>query len=58
MRFRFPTVDGAIYSVQYKTNLTDPIWLDLSRQLGTGAPADVNDSTPPGPSRFYRVKVE
>jgi hypothetical protein len=56
--FVFPTVDGAIYVVQYKTNLTDSVWLELSRQTGTGAPIVMSDPSTPGPSRFYRVSVE
>jgi hypothetical protein len=56
--FGFPTVDGAVYVVQYKTNLADSAWLELSRQAGTGAPIVVNDPNPPGPGRFYRLKVE
>ena len=56
--FGFPTVDGAVYVVQYKTNLTDSVWLELSRQAGTGAPIVVNDPNPAGPRRFYRLKVE
>lgn len=58
MSFGFPTADGAIYVVEYKTNLADSAWLELSRQAGTGAPILVNDPSPPGPSRFYRVRVE
>ena len=58
MSFGFPTVDGAIYVVEYKTNLADSVWLELSRQAGTGSPILVNDPNPPGPSRFYRVRVE
>ncbi len=58
MNFSFPTVSGAIYVVQYKERLDDPVWLELSRQTGTGAPAVVSDPNPAGPSRFYRVRVE
>ena len=58
VNFSFPTVAGANYIVQFKTNLNDSIWLEVSRQTGTGAPIVVNDPNPPGPSRFYRVKVE
>lgn len=58
VNFNFPTSDGAIYVVQYKTNLNDPVWLELLRQTGTGAPIVVNDPNPSSASRFYRVKVE
>jgi len=56
--FDFPTVPGAKYVVQYKTNLNDSAWFELFRQTGTGAPIVVNDPTAAEPSRFYRVKVE
>lgn len=57
MSFGFPTADGAIYVVEYKTNLADSVWLELSRQAGTGAPILVNDPNPSGASRFYRVRL-
>jgi hypothetical protein len=56
--FGFGTVAGANYVVEYKTNLTDRVWLELSRQSGTGSPIQVTDPSPPGRSRFYRVRVE
>jgi hypothetical protein len=56
--FAFPTVPGAVYVVQYKEHLDDPVWLELSRQTGTGAPVVVTDPDPAGTSRFYRVRVE
>ena len=58
MNFSFATVPGAVYAVQYKERLADPVWLELSRQTGTGEPIVVNDSNPAAPSRFYRVRVE
>ena len=33
------------------------VWLELSRQTGTGAPRDQR-SEPARPRRFYRVQVE
>ncbi len=56
--FSFATVSGAVYVVQFKERLDDPIWLELSRQTGTGAPMVVSDPNPPASSRFYRVRVE
>ena len=44
--------------IQYKEHLADPVWLELSRQTGTGAPILVSDPNPAAPSRFYRVQVE
>jgi hypothetical protein len=58
LSFGFPSVAGAIYVVQYKDTLSDPVWLELSRQTSDGSPISVNDSNPTGPSRFYRVQVQ
>jgi hypothetical protein len=54
---RFATVSGAVYVVQYKQDLNDTVWLELSRQTGTGEVITLSDSAP-APSRFYRVRVE
>lgn len=54
----FPTVAGANYIVQFKSNLNATAWQELFRQSGTGAAILVNDPTTNGPSRFYRVQVE
>jgi hypothetical protein len=58
VNFSFPTVSGAVYVIQYKEHLADPVWLELSRQTGTGAPIFVNDPSPAAASRFYRIQVE
>jgi hypothetical protein len=58
VNFNLPTVAGANYIVQFKTNLNASVWQDLFRQTSTGAPIVINDPTTNGPSRFYRVKVE
>jgi len=44
--------------MQYKTNLNQAAWFELTRHAGTGAPIVITDATTNGPSRFYRVKVE
>lgn len=56
--FSFPTVSGANYIVQFKTNVDDPVWQELFRQTGTGAPLVVDDPVAGGGSRFYQVRVE
>jgi hypothetical protein len=56
--FNFPTVSGAVYIVQFKTNLSDQTWQELFRQNGTGVPISVNDTNPLSVNRFYRVRVE
>jgi hypothetical protein len=58
LTFGFPSVVGAVYAVQYKDHLEDPVWLELFHQTGDGSPISVNDPNPTGPSRFYRVQVE
>jgi hypothetical protein len=57
-RFTFQSILGVLYVTEYRDNLTDSAWLELSRQAGTGAPIVVNDPNPPGPRRFYRLRVE
>jgi hypothetical protein len=56
--FGFPTVPGAVYVVQYKNHLEDPVWLELSRQSATGSSIIVADPGPASVSRFYRVQVQ
>ena len=56
--FSFATVLGAVYVIEYKNLLADPVWLELSRQTGTGAPILVSDPSPAASSRFYRIQVE
>jgi hypothetical protein len=53
----FPTVPGYNYTVEYKTNLTDAVWLPLGNAIsGNGSTQTVSD-TPSG-SRFYRVRIQ
>ncbi len=58
MGISFLTQPGYGYQVEYKTNLTDAVWLPL----GSGIPGDgtshlVNDAIGGG-SRFYRVRSQ
>ena len=54
----FPTTVGKSYTVQYKNNLADPAWNNLSTITGTGANQTVVDTTAAGqPARYYRVMV-
>jgi Tol biopolymer transport system component len=52
----WPLASGAAYQVEYKTNLTDPVW-----QVLTGSPAFIgdtgyiNDTAPAASQRFYRI---
>jgi autotransporter-associated beta strand protein len=50
------SVPGESYTVQYKANLDQPDWVDLTNLQATGATTTIVDSTTPAPTqRFYRV---
>jgi hypothetical protein len=62
---------GLVYTIFYKTNLTDPSWIVLSNNLqasllwqtnpasvGTNYPVVVTDPVNAAHSRFYRVMVQ
>jgi uncharacterized repeat protein (TIGR01451 family) len=52
----FPTENGKSYTVQYKNELTDPVWIDLQTVIGTGGDITITDSGAAlQPSRFYRI---
>jgi hypothetical protein len=53
----FPTVINHNYVVQYKTNLTDSAWSNLSTNSGTGTTVTVPDSTGKA-HRFYRLSIQ
>ena len=51
-----PTVNGGIYRVEYKDQLTDPSWTTLGAdQAGTGSPLGLNVDNATNGQRFYRV---
>ena len=52
------SIPGATYRVQYKNNLNDPVWIDLSGNVvATGTVAMKTDATVLGIlHRFYRVE--
>ena len=53
----FQTSPGHTYRVEYKDNLTDPIWLPLGDDhFATFGAQTINDA-PGGPQRFYRVQM-
>jgi hypothetical protein len=55
-QFTFNSTDGAVYTVQYSTNLID--WNFVQALNGSGAPLTVTDPDAVGSSpRYYRVKV-
>ena len=54
----FPTQAGYGYQVEYKTNLTDALWLPLGGVIsGNGTVQSAADVTG-GASRFYRVRAQ
>jgi hypothetical protein len=56
-KFSFRTEVGPNYVVEYKSALTDPAWVQLSTNAGTGGVVDVSDSAAGIASRFYRVRL-
>jgi alpha-tubulin suppressor-like RCC1 family protein len=55
--FRFPTVPGVTYILEYKTSLSDTNWIPLLTNVGTGSPFTHTEPDVSHPSRFYRVRV-
>jgi len=53
--FTWSAVVGKAYQVQYKTNLTQPNWINLVGVPATNSLATASDSIGPDPRRFYRV---
>jgi autotransporter-associated beta strand protein len=55
-QLKWSSVAGATYKVQYKTNLDQIDWLDLTNLTATGTSTTIADTTTPVPTqRFYRV---
>lgn len=54
----FPSTTGSTYHVEYKTALNAPTWTPLTTRAGNEGTQTVTDSTPGGPARFYRLRVE
>jgi autotransporter-associated beta strand protein len=54
----FPTQPGYNYQLEYKTNLTDAVWIPLGNvTLGDGTIHSMSDLIGQG-SRFYRVNIQ
>ena len=53
--FSFDTVEGLDYVVQYKDDLSDPVWQVLQTVPGDGANKTVTNSTSAISQRFYRT---
>jgi hypothetical protein len=53
----FPTLPGYSYEVQYKTNLTDAVWLPLGSSFsGNGWTQTVSDTV--SSRGFYRLQIQ
>ena len=58
LNLSFPTqAGGYVYTVQYKTNLTDVSWSTLTTTNGTGSSAVVTTSAN-NANRFYRLSIQ
>ena len=56
VQLSWSSVAGASYTVQYKTNLNQVGWIDLTNLQATGATTTIVDNTSPVPhERYYRV---
>jgi len=54
----FPTENGYTYQLQYKNNLSDPVWTSVGVPVtGDGTVKSAGDSSTSS-SRFYLVKVQ
>jgi Tol biopolymer transport system component len=52
----WPLASGEAYQVQFKTNLTDPVWLNLPGNAAfIGATGYFGDPSPAPGQRFYRI---
>jgi hypothetical protein len=52
----WPLAAGATYQVQYKTNLTDPVWQILPGNVSfIGGTGYITDPSPAPDNRFYRI---
>jgi hypothetical protein len=58
MTFSFNALYGHTYYLDYKTNLTDTVWIQLrGPTAGAGLPGTFSDPISPG-TRFYRLRVQ
>jgi hypothetical protein len=53
----FSTEIGPSYTPQYKNDLNDPVWQELSATNGTGSSIIVTNSNATNSMRFYRILV-
>ncbi len=54
----WPGLVGQMYQVQYKTNLTDAVWLPINVPAqGTGASLSLTNNLGGAPQRFFRLAI-
>jgi hypothetical protein len=57
--FQWNSVTGLVYQLQFKTNLSQPDWLNLGEAVsGTGDGLSITDAIGPDPQRFYRIRQQ
>jgi hypothetical protein len=54
----FPTQVGPTYVVEYKFDLADASWHELTRISGTGQTLPITDNVLTGTKKFYRVRLQ
>ncbi|MCK5849961.1 MAG: hypothetical protein KAH23_03525, partial [Kiritimatiellae bacterium] len=58
LHLEFQSVNGRMYSVEYKNDLTNSTWLNLSTNIsGDGSVLDILDTLDPQ-KRFYRLRLQ
>jgi hypothetical protein len=58
LEFSFQAPGAHTNIVQYKNDLTDPAWQDLTNILGLGVQATVTDTSAPIAGRYYRIVTQ
>jgi len=56
--FNFLTQSGHTHYVEYKDQLTDPLWTILATIAGNGAVTNITDGAATNATRFYRVRSQ
>jgi hypothetical protein len=59
VQMTWSSIPGAAYLIQYKTNLNDTVWIDMTPAvLAIGPSTSFTNSSPPGEAIFYRLQVQ
>ena len=56
--FSFESFEGFSYTIDYKNDLTDPVWQPLSTNAGTGSTITSTNPVAAPPQRLYRLRVQ